>query len=288
VIGAPVAHRTIEELGIMSVGTVGTSNAYSYLQSLLQQQQSANGSSSASDPVTQLLSAFYPSGTGQSASSSAAASSTAASSTATDSNAGAGCFSFSPDTMASLISIQGQQWHQSIDAQAQHVFGEFDADGDGSISKSEFEAGFGSNADMSKVDGLFSALDTNGDGSISLDELTSAAEQSHAHHHHMHGAGPDQGGGLADLLSSTDLTGATSQTATNADGSTSTTITYADGSTVSMTTPAPSSSDASSSNSNGNANGNASDNNISNLLERLIQLQAQLLASVSNQTSLSA
>ena len=113
----------------MSVGSVGTSSAYSYLQSLLQQQQSANGSS-ASDPVTQLLSAFYPSGSGQSASPSGAPSSTGA-----DSSAGAGCFGFSPDTMASLISIQGQ-WHQSIDAQAQQVFSEFDANGDGSISKS--------------------------------------------------------------------------------------------------------------------------------------------------------
>jgi len=261
----------------MSVGSVGTSSAYSYLQSLLQQQQSANGSS-ASDPVTQLLSAFYPSGSGQSAGSSGAPSSTGA-----DSSAGAGCFGFSPDTMASLISIQGQQWHQAIDAQAQHVFGEFDADGDGAISKSEFENAFGSNADMSKVDGLFSALDTNGDGSISLDELTSAAEQSHAHQHHMHGAGQG-GGGLADLLSSTDLTGATSQTATNADGSTSTTITYADGSTVTMTTPASSSSDASSSNANGNSSGNS----LGNLLERLIQLQAQFLASVSSQTNISA
>jgi EF hand domain-containing protein len=265
----------------MSVGSVGTSSAYSYLQSLLQQQQSTSGSS-ASDPVTQLLSAFYPSGTGQSASASGTASSTAA-----DSNGCAGGFSFSPDTMASLISIQGE-WHQSIDAQAQQVFSEFDTNSDGSISKSEFESGFGSNADMSKVDGLFNALDTNGDGSISLDELTSAAEQGHAHHHHMHGAGQGSGG-LADLLSSTDLTGATSQTATNADGSTSTTITYADGSTVTMTTPASSSSDSSSSNSNGNSGSNPSGSSSSNnLLERLIQMQAQLLASMANQISTSA
>jgi hypothetical protein len=263
----------------MSVGSVGASSAYSYLQSLLQQQQSTSGSS-ASDPVTQLLSAFYPSGNGQSASAA-----TAAPSTGADSNGCAGGFSFSPDTMASLISIQGE-WHQSIDAQAQHVFSEFDADGDGSISKSEFENGFGANADMSKVDGLFNALDTNGDGSISLDELTSAAEDSHAHHHHMHGAGQG-GGGLADLLSSIDLTGATSQTATNADGSTSTTITYADGSTVTMTTPVSSSSDSSSSNSNGDS-GSSSSAKSNNLLERLIQMQAQLLASMANQISASA
>jgi hypothetical protein len=246
---------------------------------LLQQQQSTSGSS-ASDPVTQLLSAFYPSGNGQSATSSATGSSTGA-----DSNGCGGGFSFSPDTMASLISIQGE-WHQSIDAQAQHVFSEFDANGDGSISKSEFESGFGANADMSKVDGLFNALDTNGDGSISLDELTSAAEQGHAHHH-MHGAGQG-GGGLADLLSSTDLTGATSQTATNPDGSTSTTITYADGSTVTMTTPASSSSDSSSSNSNGNSGSSSSGSSNNNLLERLIQMQAQLLASMANQISTSA
>jgi hypothetical protein len=190
----------------MSVSSLGGSTgAYSYLHSLLQQQQASDGSNSAtgSDPIKELLSAFYPS-------SSSAGSATAATTSNTSTSSGSPCISFSSDTMASLISAQGQQWNpdQAIADRAHTLFGEFDADGDGSISKSEFEGVFGSNADTSKVDGLFSALDANGDGSISEDELTSAAQQAHAQHRHHHGMSGAEGG-LASLLSSSDLTGAT-------------------------------------------------------------------------------
>ncbi len=179
--------------------------------------------------------------------------------------------------MGALISIQGQQRDPNswISSQSQALFGQFDANGDGQISKSEFENVFGSGADMAKVDGLFNALDANGDGSISQDELTSAAEQSHAHHHHhhhVHGMGGRPSGGLADMLSSIDLTGATSKTSANSDGSTTTIITYADGSTVAMTTPAASSGSGS---SGGGSGGESAD---ANLLQNLIRLQAQLLS----------
>ena len=260
----------------MSVASVGAStSAYSYLQSLLPQPPAGGGSAAqAPDPVQKLLEAFYPSGAnGQSASAGTNASATDASS----SGAGGGCALFSPDTMASLISIQGQDWSDrgnSVAARAEKLFNGFDADSDGQISKSEFEGVFGANADMSKVDGLFGALDSNGDGAISQDELTSAAQASHAHHHHRHP--PTGEGGLADLLSSIDLTGAKSETTTGADGSTSTTITYADGSSVTMTTPAASGSDAS-----------ADKSSHGNLLARLIQLQSQFLESLASQSSTS-
>lgn len=262
----------------MSVASLGASNnAYSYLQSLLPQQSSSGGSSAVgADPVQKLLAAFYPSGAdGPSASAGASASAGGAAS----SGAGGGCALFSPDTMASLISIQGQDWSHgggSVEARAEKLFSEFDGDGDGQISKAEFEGVFGTSADMSKVDGLFGALDTNGDGAISQDEMTSAAQASHAHHHH-HSAPPGDGG-LADLLQSIDLSGATSQTTTGADGSTSTTITYGDGSTVTMTTPASGGSDGSADKSGGRGN----------LLERLIQLQSQFLTALSSQTSAGA
>jgi hypothetical protein len=264
----------------MSVSSLGGSTgAYSYLQSLLQQQQASDGSSSAtgSDPIKELLAAFYPSG---SSSGSAAASTPSTTTT----GSGSGCISFSPDTMASLISAQGQQWSpdQSIASRAHNLFGEFDADGDGQISKSEFEGVFGSNADTSKVDGLFSALDANGDGSISEDELTSAAQQAHAHHHHHGPFGTE--GGLAALLSSSNLTGATTQTSSNADGSTSTTISYADGSTVTMATPASAS--GSSDPSTGSSTGQSQSGGFGNLLERLIKMQADLLSSTVSQSSL--
>jgi EF hand len=261
----------------MSVASLGASNnAYSYLQSLLPQQSSASGAAQASDPVQKLLAAFYPSGAdGQSPSTGGSVSASGA----TSSCPGGGCALFSPDTMASLISIQGQDWSNrggSVEARAEKLFGGFDADSDGQISQSEFENVFGSNADMSKVDGLFDALDADGDGGISQDELTSAAQQSHARHRHH---APSGEGGLADLLSSIDLSGATSQTSSGADGSTSTTITYADGSTVTMTTPASSGSDSS---TTGHAGGRG------NLLERLIQLQSQFLTALASQTNASA
>src|SRR5882757_9356027 len=180
-------------VGIMSVSSLGAPNsAYSYLQSLLQQQSTT--SNSALDPMQQLLAAFYPSDS--TAQSTSAASSSATTSAAAATSGGSSSVSFSPDTMASLISIQGEQWSpdNSGASQAQSLFTQFDANGDGQISKSEFESVFGSNADTSKVDGLFSALDTNGDGSVSESELTSAAQQSHApHQHHIHGAGAGQG-----------------------------------------------------------------------------------------------
>jgi EF hand len=292
-------------VAIMSVSSVGASSgAYSYLQSLLQQQEASSGNSvTGSDPVQELLAAFYPSGASPP---NAATSTTAASGTGT----GSSSISFSPDTMAALISIQGQQGGQDdpVTAQAQSLFKEIDTNGDGTISKSEFESVFGPNADMTKVDGLFNALDTNGDGTISQDELTSAVQQADAHHHHHfggggvgEGAGAGQGGGgggsgglgagglgdggLGDLLSSTDLSGATSTTTSNSDGSTSTTITYADGSTVTMTTPASGSSGNASGNSTGSSGNSASD---SNLLERLLKMQAEILSATSSQVAVTA
>jgi hypothetical protein len=84
------------------------------------------------------------------------------------------------------------------------------------------------------------------------------------------------------MLSSTDATGAQSQTTDNADGSTSTTITYADGSTVSMTMPAASSNGSQTS---GGSSGSPASNN---LLEQLIQMQAQLIAPSASQNLVTA
>jgi len=256
----------------MSVGSVGSStNAYSYLQSLLQQSSVGSGSSGVAppDPLTSLLSTFYPSGGGDplGAGSPGAQPATAFS-------------PLSPDTLGTLISAQGQQppgQSGCVPLQAQSVFAEFDTNADGEIGKSEFESDFGANADKTKVDGLFNALDANGDGAIGEDEMTSAAQASRAHRHrHAHGSGHGQGGGLSAILSATDATdatGATTQTAANADGSSTTTIRYADGSTVSMTTPAAGTDAGSPA---GKPGGKSAD---ANLLEKLITWQSQLLAS---------
>jgi Ca2+-binding EF-hand superfamily protein len=240
--------------------------AFSYLQSLLQQPSSSSGASGAAsqDPLASLLQAFYPQGQSQPP--------------APDSQATtAGGPTLSPDTWGALIAAQSRlSGHGGgLEAHARAVFGEFDTNGDGQISKSEFENDFGANADLSKVDGLFGALDANGDGSISEGEMVAAARGSHAQHHrhHMHGAGGGQAqDGLSALLSAIGSDGATTQSASNSDGSSTTTITYADGSTVSMTTPASSGGDADSAAGSGGQTANI------NLLEKLIAWQSQLIA----------
>jgi len=253
----------------MSLSSVGSSpNAYSYLQSLLQ-QQSANAGSGSTDPIASLLQVFYPAGANTQPSTSAA-------STSGSTQSMPGGLPFSPGMMGQLLSMQeqwggGMPWGggSSSASHVQSLFAQFDTNGDGQISQSEFESAFGPNADMSKVDGLFNALDTNGDGSVSLNELTSAAQQSHSHHHH-HGGGSGEGGLLNQLMSATQ--GATTQTVANSDGSSTTTISYADGSKVTLTTPAASAAPGSS--NGGSASGQSPRNNA---IENLIRMQAQLL-----------
>jgi hypothetical protein len=272
----------------MSVSSLNSSaNAYAYLQSLLQQGAASGGNAANSnDPVSELLADFYPNGAN-------GPPNTAGTSTSPAGNCD--CPQFGTDTMATLISTQAGQSNASDGSQSpiQSLFAQFDGNSDGQISQSEFENAFGPNADMTKVDGLFNALDANGDGGVSLDELTSAVQQSqaqHAHHrhHHMHHAdggdgsqpgaqpgGAQPSGGLADLLSATDIAGATSQTLQNSDGSSTTTITYADGSTVSITSPAGSSETAQGSGASPPAGSSA------DLLQQLIRLQAQIVAQAS-------
>ena len=256
----------------MSVSSLGaSSNAFSYLQSLLHQQR-ANSSQSGSqpaDPLSTLLDSFYP-GANSAADAANSAAGAANSAASPAQNVSVAAPSISPDTMTNLLAVQAQDGPQrgrnDVAAHAHDLFGQFDTNGDGQISKSEFEKAFGSGADMTKVDGLFNALDSNQDGAIGENELTSAAESAASHHHHRHhahGAGSGDGSSLLDMLKS-GADGATRETTSNADGSTTTTISYADGSKVSMTSPAAA------------ASGANTDNQVRrNVLEQLIALQAQ-------------
>jgi EF hand len=162
------------------------------------------------------------------------------------------------------------------------LFSNLDANGDGSISKSEFETAFGANGNTSAADTLFSQIDTNGDGTIDPGEFATATQSSGAHGHHHHHAGfagqsqPGQSDPLTSLFG-TSADGAASSTATNADGSTTTTITYADGSAVTLTTPAQASSGGVAPATPATIPVQSSPTSV-NVLETLIQLQAQLLA----------
>ena len=190
--------------------------------------------------------------------------------------AGAGCGapSMTPGTMDALFAAQSQTSAASGSSSlASQLFSLLDTNGDGSISKSEFEATLGQNGNTAPADSLFAKLDPNGDGSVDPSELASALQpngaKGHHRHHHMGGGetggassagGASMGGGADDLLGA----GNTGQTVTNSDGSTTTTLSYADGSQITMTKPAA-----------GSAGTSAAANNF---LERIIQHQAQLLA----------
>jgi hypothetical protein len=246
----------------MSVNS--TSNALSYIQNLLQSMSSGVGGAASTDPLDNLSQLF---------SGSPADSST--NQTSTTNAFGPSPPPFSDGTMAALMALQGQGANGS-----QSLFSQLDTDGNGSISKSEFESALGqAGVDTSSADALFSKLDQNGDGSVSQSELSSAAHHGHGHGHHMEAGGAQGGGdqgGLSSLLGSTSASGATTQTQNNSDGSTTTTITYADGSTVSTTTPAAQQNGGTSGDgANGQTAGGSSSNN---MLEQLIRLQAQLVS----------
>jgi EF hand domain-containing protein len=193
----------------------------------------------------------------------------------------------SPQTMSALIDAQSQSGSTSSaptnpsDA-LKDLFSQIDADGDGSITKSEFENALGAGGtNLAAADDVFSKLDANSDGSVSLDELKSALQGSHhGHHHHMQAGSSSDGGSGSDpgtdpLMQA--LAGASSTAVTNSDGSTTTSITYADGSKVSLTTPAASSS-----------SGSNSATSSYNLIEQMIQREAKALsASVASSLSVS-
>jgi Ca2+-binding EF-hand superfamily protein len=179
-----------------------------------------------------------------------------------------GCSPISPETMSALLAAQSQASQganvapTSREDALKDLFGKIDADGDGKITKSEFENALGAGgSNLAKADDVFGKLDKNGDGSVSSDEMSSALKGGHHHGHHRMA---DGSGDSNDPLSQA-LQGASSTTVTNADGSTTTSLTYADGSKVTMSTPAAASSSTATSSYN--------------FIEQLIQRQAKAISS---------
>jgi EF-hand domain pair len=177
----------------------------------------------------------------------------------------------SPETMSALLAAQSQSGTAfqptSRENALKGLFSKIDADGDGKITKSEFEDALGAGGtNTAQADDVFGKLDKDGDGSVSLGELSSALKGGRGHHGHhrvTEGAGDDQNDPLLQALQ-----GATGTSVTNADGSTTTSLTYADGSTVTMTKPAASSASSASSAATSSYN----------FLEQLIQRQANAIA----------
>jgi hypothetical protein len=188
---------------------------------------------------------------------------------------GGGSSQISPATMSTLLAAQSQsstgtapQASTSPSGALKDLFSQLDANGDGQISKAEFESALGAGGtNLAQADDVFSKLDKNGDGSVSLDEMSAAlrGKGHHAHHSHHHGvSGPADGSNADPLLQA--LSGASSTSVTNSDGSTTTSLTFADGSKVTMTAPVATTSSGSAASSY-------------NFIEQMIQREAQSISS---------
>jgi EF-hand domain pair len=179
----------------------------------------------------------------------------------------------STETMKALLAVQGQSsggpTGQSKVAALKDLFSQLDVNGDGQVSKSEFEDTLGAGGtNVKQADNVFSQLDTDGDGSVSMKELASALKGGHKGHH-GHRAGNTDDSGENPLLQALD--GATGTSTTNSDGSTTTSLTYADGSTVTLTTPAAKTASSAATSSY-------------NLIEQMIQRDAQAISASATQS----
>jgi Ca2+-binding EF-hand superfamily protein len=196
-----------------------------------------------------------------------------------------GCSQISPTTMSALLAAQSQTSTASTTSAPtsradalKDLFSQLDANGDGQVSKSEFESALGAGGtNLAQADDVFSKLDKNGDGSVSLDELSSALKGAggKGHHHHHHVAGSDGSNGAGDSSSTSGsssdpllqaLSGASSTQVSNSDGTTTTSVTYADGSKVTLTSPPATKSSSTATSSY-------------NFIEQLIQREAQAISS---------
>ncbi|MGC2319251.1 MAG: EF-hand domain-containing protein [Bradyrhizobium sp.] len=187
---------------------------------------------------------------------------------------GAGGFSqISPATMSALLAAQSQSSAGATTSAPasrsdalKDLFSQLDADGNGRVSKLEFENALGAGGtNIAQADDVFGKMDKNGDGLVSLDEMTSALTGSGGRgHHHQHRVAGSDGSSSDPLLQA--LQGASSTTVTNSDGSTTTSTTYADGSKVTMTSPAATTSSGAATSSY-------------NIIEQMIQREAQAISS---------
>ena len=102
----------------------------------------------------------------------------------------------SAQTMSALLDAQSQSSAASTTAASKsrssalkNLFAQIDGNGDGKITKSEFEEALGAGGtNLAQADSVFGKLDKDGDGSVSLNELASALKPK-GHHHDRDQAG---------------------------------------------------------------------------------------------------
>lgn len=156
----------------------------------------------------------------------------------------------SPETMNALFAAQSQSADGSASSNStsptskgraaalKDLFSQIDADGDGKITKSEFEDALGAGGtNLAQADHVFAKMDANSDDSINLGEMTKALTSGRQGHQAQGADGSADASGGGSESSSKASRGSTSTTTTNADGSTTTTVTYADGFKMSTTVP---------------------------------------------------
>ncbi|MCW5688693.1 MAG: EF-hand domain-containing protein [Pseudolabrys sp.] len=254
----------------LSVGSAATSPLSSWQQLL--QHAGASGASKAGqsfDPLSFLM----PGGDAPSSSADPSSSGSASAQSP-----------FGPDMMRQLIDLQQKASAAGTDGASDpdnaKLFGKLDTDGDGKVSKSEFEAAASQHGiSTSLSDAVFAKLDGDGDGSVGQSELA-AAGKAHGHHGHGAHAGVADASGSGDVddpTSGSDAGGTKTTTTTHADGSVTTTITYADGSTASTTSP-PSGMNAGQSEADKPSGNGASGNGGSALMKELMALQSHLMS----------
>jgi hypothetical protein len=260
------------EDGVMSLSVGSSSSALSYIQSLLQ-SGSSSAASTSSDPLAsleQMLSSLG--GTGTSSDTKAASS-------------GGSPPPFQSNTFSALLSLQGGDGGASG---MSSLFSQLDSDGDGTVSKTDFDKALGATGvNASSADNIFAEIDKDGDGIVSQDELAATAGRAHRHGggggaHAAHGAGGASGASGSDDSSASD-DGSTTETTVAADGTITTTVTYADGSTSTTVTP-PQQTGSSNTGDDDSSKKDKSQvqGGFANLLDQLKRMQAQMLGQASS------
>jgi Ca2+-binding EF-hand superfamily protein len=172
----------------------------------------------------------------------------------------------SPSTFNALLSAQDSNGKANASDALKSLFAQIDGNGDGKITKAEFEDKLGAGGtNIAAANNVFAKMDANGDGSVSLDEMATALKGKGGGHH-VH-----QAGGGADALKEA-LQGASSTTTTNSDGSITTTLTYADGSKITLSQPASSTTTSTGASTQ------------YNLVEMMVQRQTDALAASAKQS----
>jgi EF-hand domain pair len=140
----------------------------------------------------------------------------------------------SPQTMSALLDAQSKSGTTSSaptnpSDSLQDLYSQIDGNGDGSITKSEFESALGAGGtNTAAADKVFGELDANGDGSVSLDEMKSALQGAGHHgHHHTHASSSSSDSSSTDgstdpntdpLLQALEAASSTSGTSTTGNG----------------------------------------------------------------------